>query len=671
MKTNLYLLSLCVLTVTACSKKDKPNPTPPPPSGSTISAAISKQLSATDTLSDFSAAYKTTTLSDADVSTGVTIFAPSNNAFGAGATSPTSELLQDSSNLKDYIVKGSLKASDLTNSKTLTTLSGKTLTVTVSGSIVTVNDMVVNASAPYTGDGFIIYSTSKLLNAAAPLTFTIYDATQWSSSQPKGGLASGATVSLYVTREDYASNSKPVASLQTGSNGAVTFNGIKPGAYYVVAAKGAISNVFNLYTQPFEGTYTGYYADSSIDAQGNIIFKDLNMDLVVNSNDVGYVPSLQTQASKTASVNISIVMGYAIKPLQTQNDAQIILNATYSNLLAAYNGMVVLDGVLSDDANCAGQPNYCTYDNFTFTAADGTISLLWSGTYNLIGNLNRIVKDVPNMNIAADQKADLIAQAKGLRAYIYLSMTQYFGDIPIHKEYTSSFFPGIARSSTTDVYNYIVSDLTAAAADLPATRASGKLQLTKYAAYALLAKAALWKKDYTNLASYTAQVMNSAAYTLTTTNTWLTSGNNVENIWTPTFATINPLLAWYFTGQFGATTATTVPVIRYGEILLMDAEAQIMLGNFGNAQTDINAVLNRRSLGPVTITGPSDGMPALQSAWQTETYRQGDRFLNLLRWGLAANVLTPNGFMNGKSNLLPIPRDLQQSYPNMVQNPGY
>ncbi|HMI62793.1 MAG TPA: hypothetical protein VK518_17875, partial [Puia sp.] len=62
---------------------------------------------------------------------------------------------------------------------------------------------------------------------------------------------------------------------------------------------------------------------------------------------------------------------------------------------------------------------------------------------------------------------------------------------------------------------------------------------------------------------------------------------------------------------------------------------------------------------------------ALQAAWQTETYRQGDRFVNLLRWGTASQVLGPNGFVPGKSNLLPIPQSLLNGYPNLVQNAGY
>jgi starch-binding outer membrane protein, SusD/RagB family len=668
MKKNLRLLTFSVLLFTACSKKDKPTPPPPAPTGTGVGTAVGKQLSATDSLSSFNGYYKTGTLSDQDVATGITIFAPANSAFGNGQALVNGQL-PDSSQLKDYIVKGLLKAADLTDNKTLTTLSGKTLTVTVKGNEVRVNGVLINLTSAYTGDGFIIYGASRLLNAAAVFSYTVWDATQWSASKPKGDLATGAGVALYSSQADYASGAKALYSVTTGNDGVAAFNGVRPGTYYVVASKGAVNNVFNVYNETLNDAYLGYATDNDIDNSGNIKWKDVNGDGIVDTHDMVAVPALTVQAKKDSSSNGIILIGYVTKPLQTATDAQNILNNTYSGLLLAYSSMVVLDGMLSDDATCATQPTYCPYDNFTFTATDANISTLWSGTYNLIGNLNRVIKDVPGMDIAADQKTDLVAQAKGLRGYIYLIMGQYFGDLPIHNNITSTLFPGISRSSISDVYNAIITDLTAAAADLPVTRATGPIQLTKPAAYGLLAKAALWKKDYTAVAGYTGQALS--GYNLSAVNTWFTSATNAENVWCPTFSNIGPLLPWYYTGVFPSTTVKVCPVLRYGQILLIDAEAQIALGHYSVAQQDLNVLLTRRFLSTVSITNSSDGMTALQTAWQTETYRQGDRFVNLLRWGTASQVLSANGFMPAKNSLLPVPQSLLGVYPNLVQNPGY
>ncbi len=76
MKKNLYLLTLSVLVFTACHKTDKPAPPPAPPTGTATGTAVGKQLSATDSLSGFNNYFKATALTDDDVATGITLFAP-------------------------------------------------------------------------------------------------------------------------------------------------------------------------------------------------------------------------------------------------------------------------------------------------------------------------------------------------------------------------------------------------------------------------------------------------------------------------------------------------------------------------------------------------------------------------------------------------------------------
>lgn len=668
MKKSYYLLALSVIVFAACSKKDKTS-TPPPPTGSDVSAAIGKQLSATDSLSDFNGAFKTSTLGDQDVSGGVTIFAPANSAFG-GSAAPAGEMLPDSSVLKDYMVKGLLKSADLTAGKTLTTLSGKTLTITVNSGIVQVNGVTINVTSPYVGTNFIIYGASKLLNAAAPLSFTVWDASQWSASQTRGVLASGATVSLYATQADYAAGNKALYTATTDANGVATFNGIRTGNYYVVAAKGAVNNVLNYFNELVNGTYIGFSTDS-LDANGNFVWKDVNSDGKVDQNDMVPVPTLQAQAAKDVSTGKTILMGYVTRPMQSANDVQGVLNGVYGIFTTSYNYFLAMDAVLSDDANCSASASYCPFDNFTFTATTTQVQSAFLSTYAQLGNLNRIINDVPNIStMAADQKADFIAQARGMRGYFYLKLMSYFGGLPIQHDMRPVLYPGASRSTTDEVYTYIINDLTAAAADLPVTRGDGNVGLTKAAAGALMARAALWKKDYAAVVNYTQAIINSGSYSLAALNSWFAVGPNSETIWVPSFSAIISQNSWLYSGVFPSTTVQVVPVIRYGQILLMDAEAQLNLGNYSTASADINLVLTRRGQS-TSFSGLSDGMAALQNASQLETYRQGERFINLNRWGNAQAILGANGYKSGISNLLPLPGALLTQYPNIVQNPGY
>jgi hypothetical protein len=475
---------------------------------------------------------------------------------------------------------------------------------------------------------------------------------------------------LYATQADYAAGNKAVYTTTTDASGVATFNGIKVGNYYVVAAKGSVNSVLNYFDEVVNGVYIGFSTDS-LDASGNFVWKDVNADGKVDQNDMVAVPSLQAQAGKDASPGKTILMGYVTRPLQSANDVQGVLAGVYGVFTTSYNYFLAMDAVLSDDAGCSASAAYCPFDNFTITPATIQIQSAFLSTYAQLGNLNRIINEVPNISgMPADQKADLIAQARGMRGYFYLELMSYFGGLPIQHDMRPILYPGASRSTTDEVYAYIINDLTAAAADLPVTRGDGNVGLTKAAARALMARAALWKKDYAAVVNYTQAIISQGSYSLGALNSWFTAGFNVETIWLPSFSMITSQNNWLYSGVFPSTTVQVVPVIRYGEVLLMDAEAQLYLGNYSTASADINMLLTRRSQS-TSFSGFSDGMAALQNAWQMETYRQGDRFINLNRWGNAQALLGPNGYKSGISGLLPLPQSLLSLYPNITQNAGY
>ncbi len=171
-------------------------------------------------------------------------------------------------------------------------------------------------------------------------------------------VVSDATVALYNSQAGYASGALAAYSVQTNSNGIATFNGVRPGAYYVVASKGTLNNVFRAYVEVYQDTYLGYAGDNVTDNNGNVKYKDLNQDQIVNPSDMGPVPAMQVTASKDAGINGDILMGYVVKPLKTAADAQTILTGGYgASLSIPYNSIVAIDGMLSDDARmwCSDQ----------------------------------------------------------------------------------------------------------------------------------------------------------------------------------------------------------------------------------------------------------------------------------------------------------------------------
>lgn len=360
-------------------------------------------------------------------------------------------------------------------------------------------------------------------------------------------------------------------------------------------------------------------------------------------------------------------------PLTTITAVQSKLDSATAGLRPMYQNLAVIDGVMSDDADCSGNSSYCAFDNFTVTPSAIAIDTIWRNAYfQNIPLLNYALRDLPSLNIDADQKKDLIAQAKGLRGYIYLEILTYFGGAPLQDSLKASLGAGVTRLTPDNLYDSIVADLTAAAADLPVTRTSGKGSLTKYAAIGLLAKAALYKKDYATLATYTSQIINNGGYTLATLHSWLTDPATTETIWAPAFSQIGSTASWYYTATaFPDVTVQYCPVLRYGQILLMDVEAQVALANYPSALLTINTIRARNNMTPAFFTDAASAFTVFAATWQQENYRQGDRFSNLVRWGVAATALGPNGFHLGVSNLLPVPQAILNSNAGLNQNPGY
>jgi hypothetical protein len=111
-----------------------------------------------------------------------------------------------------------------------------------------------------------------------------------------------------------------------------------------------------------------------------------------------------------------------------------------------------------------------------------------------------------------------------------------------------------------------------------------------------------------------------------------------------------------------------IRVLRYAEVLLIDAEAKVRKGDIGGAATSLNLVRERVGLDPIDA-------PTLQDIWnerRLELAMEGDRFFDLVRTGQAATVLGPQGFVAGKNEVFPIPQVMIDVTNNAIQqNNGY
>jgi len=121
-----------------------------------------------------------------------------------------------------------------------------------------------------------------------------------------------------------------------------------------------------------------------------------------------------------------------------------------------------------------------------------------------------------------------------------------------------------------------------------------------------------------------------------------------------------------------------VRVIRYSEVLLMNAEANNELGNTSAALASLEMVRARARAGnnsvlpPVTTTDQTTLRLAIWHERQVELAMESDRFFDVVRQGRGAALFGNRGFIAGKNELQPIPiSEIVLSGGLLKQNPGY
>lgn len=119
-------------------------------------------------------------------------------------------------------------------------------------------------------------------------------------------------------------------------------------------------------------------------------------------------------------------------------------------------------------------------------------------------------------------------------------------------------------------------------------------------------------------------------------------------------------------------------VLRFADILLMNAEASNELGKPAQALISLNKVRARARGGnpavlpDVTTTDQGALRNAIWHERRVELAMEFDRFFDVIRQGRAATVFGPRGFVAGKNEVMPIPQnEIDLSAGVLTQNPGY
>lgn len=260
MKTFTYYLAsifaLCILH--ACSDEESPSPQPPPSKGQEEVQTIVKVLKESEPqVSQFVEILEKTNVADLQESQ-LTVFAVKN----ANAASRTEKL--DTASIKNHIIKGRYTKNELTEGSTLTSISNETLYVTREEDNIQINGIQIEGEAIPAGNSYVYVVPEVFPMLDGPIV-SLHETTIL-VLLPTGEPLEGVTI------EAQEGNGTVLGPFTTDENGTAIISHQNDTLTYVISKEG------------YSNLSDGFLIEGA-DANGNLIFTDLNGDGVINVND--------------------------------------------------------------------------------------------------------------------------------------------------------------------------------------------------------------------------------------------------------------------------------------------------------------------------------------------------------------------------------------------------
>jgi len=308
------------------------------------------------------------------------------------------------------------------------------------------------------------------------------------------------------------------------------------------------------------------------------------------------------------------------------------------------------------------------YQN-SLRAPNAFTNTIWTEAYNYIYQANAVYEGCEKSeSLSAPVKKQLMAEARFIRAFWYLYLVEFYGDVPLVLTTDYRINAVMARTSKDAVYEQLISDLEYAqshlnihyvAANSTAT-SNERIRPNKAAATALLARAYLYSGKYADAVTQASTVITDANYSIEADLSKTFLKDSKEAIWqlmkpTPTqgidtyegkqyiFTTVPTtsssqsftITDWLYTafeaddtrksnwigkgsgGDYyfpykykmqnnsGTTAIEHSIVIRLAEVYLIRAEAHAQLGELAEAILDLDTIRNRAGLPLILDTNPA------------------------------------------------------------------
>jgi hypothetical protein len=202
----------------------------------------------------------------------------------------------------------------------------------------------------------------------------------------------------------------------------------------------------------------------------------------------------------------------SLEAIRNLVDADYAVNGIYSTLQSyEYYGarMQYYADVTGDDMQATGTNKRSSQFYMMINNTDNVYTSLWAMPYRVIRYANNILSQIDALQVTASEEArknDLKGQALSLRALALFDLTRVYGSTylkdngaslgaciitePVEPEYMPE------RSTVSECYTQVITDLTAAIPLLKETKNDGKIN--RWAAKTLLSRVCLYKGDNVN-----------------------------------------------------------------------------------------------------------------------------------------------------------------------------
>lgn len=419
-----------------------------------------------------------------------------------------------------------------------------------------------------------------------------------------------------------------------------------------------------------------------------------------------------------------------VEPQTVVRDERAIVDAVSarSALAGAYDAMqsgsyygeafITYPELSSDNALHTGTfTTYADADQNALTADNSTVEGMWDAIYDAINRANLVIARIPGVPGLTDaEKNQMTGEAYLLRALHHFNATNLWGDVPIRTALVTTIEEAstVTRSPKAAVFTQIDADLTQASSLIAAQRStlSGSIGAVR----ALQAKVALYQQNWA-AAEAAANAVEALGYSLAPTFASLfdaVGGGTNEDILRIRFNDQDAnLLGYYYLsrtyggrrelaptagldasyeagdlrkavtvlrdpsnrryfGKFPTPAGTEHPhIIRFGEVLLIKAEAQARQNKLLEAVATYNRLRVRAGLPAhvlgVDVTTQAQVLAAIARERRSELAAEGDRWADLVRTGTVVSVMA----IPATQGLYPIPQNERDVAPALTQNPGY